>query len=294
MQAVSIIGLGRVGSALATALQGAGYKIDMLIVREPSKALNPNGLDDTSVSCGTLKEVGDLTSDAIFITTQDSEIEPAARRLAKAVGKTWRPFVFHTSGVHSSELLSPLSDLGCETASLHPLVSVSRGNSDKNIFRGSRFAVEGTEKAVAAAQGLVARLGGKSFFVSTDSKVLYHAAAVVACGHLTALFEVSIRMMEECGIERATAKDVLLPLVESTVRNLDAQSVSGALTGPFSRADVDTIKRHIKKIDTLSDKRIGDVYRILGEISVDLAGGQGAKPDSLAVIRKLLVKTIPK
>ena len=96
---------------------------------------------------------------------------------------------------------------------------------------------------------IVKTLGGKPFVVDRDKKALYHAAAVMACGHVTALIDLANTMMAKCGIEGEKASDILFPLIDSTIENIKKQGTAAALTGSFARADAGAVERHINVIE---------------------------------------------
>lgn len=284
---VSIIGVGRLGGALALALAKKGYAIENLVARNRETArriaenINPKprilGSRETGMLAG---------SEIIFIATQDSEIESVAADLAENL--TGKPFVFHTSGSLSSEILRSLNKTGCKVGSLHPLVSVSDSFLGADRFGGVFFCLEGEREAVARAEKLVGDLQGKSFTVETKFKTLYHAAAVTASGHLTALISIAIEMLAACGLTSAKAQEILLPLVKSTFENLEKQTPPEALTGTFARADVETMKRHIAAIGEAVAPELLEVYLQLGLRSAHLAEVRGANAENLALMRKIL------
>ena len=85
-----------------------------------------------------------ITSDVVLITTQDSEIENVAETLSEKL--THKPFVFHTSGSLSSEILQKLKEAGCRTGSIHPLVSISDAVLGADRFEDVYFCIEGEGK----------------------------------------------------------------------------------------------------------------------------------------------------
>ena len=154
-------------------------------------------------------------------------------------------------------------------------------------FADAYFCVEGDAKAVETAQKIVSKLGGKSFSIETKYKTLYHAAAVTACGHLVALIDVAVKMLGKCGLSEADAQATLLPLIKSTVENLEVQTTAEALTGTFARADVGTFEKHLAAFDENSLTEAKEIYLQLGERSVYLAQNQGADVENL---REILTK----
>jgi predicted short-subunit dehydrogenase-like oxidoreductase (DUF2520 family) len=77
-------------------------------------------------------------------------------------------------------------------------------------------------------------------------------------------------MLGECGLDRKTARAVLLPLITSTVRSLQTKSPEESLTGTFSRGDVETVKRHLAALKNKELAEALDLYRLLGQRSLKL------------------------
>nr|MBA2620634.1 DUF2520 domain-containing protein [Acidobacteriota bacterium] len=152
------------------------------------------------------------------------------------------------------------------------------------------FCIEGDEEAVRTAKEIVEKLGGKSFSIETKFKTLYHASAVTACGHLVALVDVALEMLKECELSEQNAREILLPLIESTVENLQIQTTAQALTGTFARADVETLRRQIAILsENVSDEAF-EVYLQLGQRSLHLAELQqnGASGEKIEEMRKII------
>ncbi|HEX8638766.1 MAG TPA: Rossmann-like and DUF2520 domain-containing protein [Pyrinomonadaceae bacterium] len=291
MQTVSIIGIGRIGGALAVALESKDYRIENLIFKEQrKKAEIIREILKAKPRLFKITEADEIKSDIIFICTQDAEITSVAEILAAKLRH--RPFVFHTSGALSSEILSGLKHNGCPIGSIHPLVSISDALLGAERFRGAYFCVEGETKAVGVAERIVTDLGGNAFSVETNYKTLYHAAAVTACGHLIALLDASFEMLKKCGLESEQAKRVLLPLVKSTIENLERQTPSAALTGTFARADAETFERHVATLIKNVSPEILEIYLLLGLRSLPLAEKQGAKPENINKMQNEIQKQL--
>jgi len=93
----------------------------------------------------------------------------------------------------------------------------------------------------------------------------------MASGNVVALFDVALEMLVECGLTRKNARSVLLPLLASTVKNLETKDPADALTGTFSRGDVETVKRHLAALKRAGLADALDLYRRLGKRSLKLA-----------------------
>lgn len=280
---VSIIGVGRLGGALAIALARKDYEIDSLVSRSRESAEKIADFVGARLLEFSPEDLVKIASDVVFIAVQDFEIENVAKFLARHL--KGNPLVFHTSGALSSEILESLREAGFKVGSFHPLVSISESILGANRFSDVYFCVEGDAEAVLAAEEIVGDLGGKYFAIESKHKALYHASAVTASGHLVALIDVAIEMLSKCGLEANEAKEILLPLIDSTIGNLKEQSTVEALTGTFARADVETFEKHLEILEKNVSHEATDVYLQLAARSVHLAEEQGADMEKLDVIR---------
>ena len=285
---ITIIGLGRLGTALAIALSQKQYPIATLVSRRRRTLERAARLLDTDVRLLVAKDIKRLqSSDITLITTPDDQLPQVVRNLSK-LKSTAGSIALHTSGALSSQALSPLGDQGWHVGSVHPLISVSGSEAATSAFKGAFWCVEGDRKALTAARQLVRDLNGQSFSIKAEVKPLYHAAAVMSSGGVTALFDVATDMLSKCGLTKRDARRILLPLLRSTVENLTSRSPAEALTGTFSRGDIGTVERHLA---ALSKSHLGmaeSVYRLLGLKSLNLAEENGLDPLISKRIQRLL------
>jgi predicted short-subunit dehydrogenase-like oxidoreductase (DUF2520 family) len=297
---ISIIGAGRLGTALAVALASKGYSIEAVVARRLRHARRAAALVSSEPRAFTSAQLDLLpSSDLFFITTPDDAIEQTARRLLAAStpltsGKRGRAVVLHTSGALSSNVLNCLREAGYSTGSMHPLVSVSDASSGAESLRTAFYCIEGERVASRAARNLVRDLGAQSFSIGAKDKALYHAAAVMASGHVVALFDIAIEMLLHCGLKRSRARAVLMPLLQSTLENLSAHEPARALTGTFSRADVATVRRHLQALRRQNSPDPLAAYRLLGQRSLQLAEQSGADATALKEIELALREVVEK
>jgi predicted short-subunit dehydrogenase-like oxidoreductase (DUF2520 family) len=299
---VSIIGVGRMGAALAQGLSQAGYPVAALVYRNAAQAASRRSLFPGFPVYNSEHLELLPASDLLIIATPDDAIGPTAKKLAKSRNKGYE-VVLHTSGALSSEVLAPLSALGLSAGSMHPLASISYSFSGASALIGAPYCIEGDPAAVSVARNIAKDLQGESFQIKTEDKVLYHAAAVIASPHLIALFDVSLELLNRI-MNRNDAAKLLLRLVENTVANLHVnppltgvRDPSWALTGTFARGDVGVVARHLDALTSGTPKPSRDaldLYKLLGLRSLQLAKQHGLDPKKISKIRKLLQSESPK
>ena len=283
----AIVGAGKVGAALARLLSGAGYGFLGAASRSIESARRAC---DFAGAGRAVADAVDLTCDAelVFITTPDDAIEEVCRRLSERGAFAAGTVVAHCSGALASTILQPARDSGAHTGSLHPLQSFATAEQAVELLPGSCCCIEGDAEAVGALQAAAEAMGARAMNIATDSKALYHAAAVVSCNFLVALQHAALKIGEAAGMPRDEALQALLPLIRGTVSNLEQVGIPESLTGPIARGDVETTRSHLEALaqglpDLLS------VYRILAAQTIEVALAKGTLDEPTATrLRELL------
>ncbi len=201
---VAIVGRGRLGTALASALRDAGYRVDGPLGR---------GADGSGAH-------------AVLLCVPDAEIPNAAAKVARG------PLVGHCSGATGLDPLTPH-----EGFSFHPLMTVT---ADGASFVGAGAAIAGTTvRARNLAAELASALDMNAVEIDDRDRAAYHAAASIASNFLVALEAAAERIGASAGVDR----ELLVPLVRATVENWARVGPERALTGPVARGDEVTIAR---------------------------------------------------
>ena len=283
MKTVTIVGVGKAGGALAIALSRAGYSIEKLAHRSSDLARKIRRKEIPTATLARWPIVGAVSSNILIIAVPDPEITTVSHALEGILGRGQT--VLHTSGSLTSGELSNLADLGCETGSIHPLVSISDPFVGADQFQNAYFCVEGSKKATGEAHRMVKAVRGRPFTINPTKKSLYHAAAVTSAGHVTALFDVAVEMLGKCGVTKKEAENILFPLLSSAVRNLERQSTEAALTGSFARLDIAAFERHVSSFGPLPAS-VRQIYFDLAERSLDIVERRDGPSDDLTAFRQ--------
>lgn len=277
MQKYVVVGCGRLGTAFARYLSGAGYKPAGFASRSISSAKLAAAASGANVSVSVLPWEVTLKADIIIITTPDSVIRETAEKIAEYSGVLNNAVVLHCSGAHASTELEALKSCGANIGSLHPLQSFAAEAVEENPFAGVMIAVEGDQAAEKTAWTMAQDLGAIPFKIRTGNKTLYHASAVVASNYLVTLVNLSLQLIIASGVPASKALSILTPLVRGTLSNIERSGIPNALTGPISRGDVETVREHISEIGKKAPTGL-ELYKVLGKQTIEVAGAKGDLP----------------
>lgn len=285
MREFSIVGVGRLGTALAAALVRRGWKLRLVVDQDARAAREGRrviGSGRTAAAIGRAARPGDV----VIIAVPDAAVGRVAASLA-ASGPSWEgKTVLHTSGILPAGALRPLRERGARIASVHPVQSIPRKDAPASAFRGIVWGIEGDEPALGTAQAIVRSLGGHVLRLSEKHKPLYHAACALASNALVALTGASFDILAAAGIDEKTAAAALLPLMQGTLQNVKDLGPQEALTGPVSRGDEATVKKHLEALG--GDPGALAVYRALGKQALRLAARRGLSAARVRTLRRLL------
>lgn len=269
---IGMIGAGRAGNAMAVALSSRGYTITYVYDRSEPAAERLA----SRTGCRIASEPGEVArgADVVFITTTDSEIPGVCREIVGSGVELRGKKIVHMSGALSLEALSVAAREGCSVLCIHPLQTFADIEAAVNSLPGSTFGVTCGDPEAPWAEGLVEDLGGRMLRVDDRDKVLYHAAAVVACNLLTMIEHAAQDLYMRIGLTEEEARDAFMPLVRSTVENIGRLGPVEALTGPLARGDRETIRSHLEGLERL-DPEFAELYRVVSQWGLKLVAERG-------------------
>ncbi len=269
MLKLGFIGAGTVGTALAVRLSSKGYPVVAVSSRSRASA---ERLAQAISGCRVFDNSQDVADNAelIFITTPDDAIAPVASQVKWHSGQS----VVHCSGADSTDILQPAKGSGAQVGVFHPLQTFASAKQAIENIPGSTFALEAGEPLLKTLKEMVAAIGGHWVELKAGDKVLYHAAAVIACNYMVTLLKLATDLWQTFNVPPQKATQALLPLLRGTIHNIETVGIPQCLTGPIARGDVGTIRKHL---DALSHKapHLVSTYRELGLQTIPLAVAKG-------------------
>src|SRR3989440_7624002 len=197
---LAIIGAGRVGRTLGRRLRELGWQIGAVVTRSEASARRAVRFMGAGKACaGMTRQI--LASRGILVATPDGKIAVVAQELARIGEEELRGrVVLHTSGAMDSGVLDAVQERGATVGSMHPLQSFS-GVAVPSL-EGKVFTIEGETQAVRVARRIARALGGSPVRIAGSKKLLYHAAAAMAAGHVLTGEEAATQLLVSLWMRR--------------------------------------------------------------------------------------------
>jgi len=276
MLKLGFIGAGTVGTALAARLAGRGYPV--VAVSSLSRA-SARKLAQAAGGCRVFdssQAVAD-NSELVFITTPDDAIVSVVSEV------NWRPgqSVVHCSGADSTDILQPAKEAGAKVGAFHPLQTFASPRQAMENIPGSTFALEAEEPLLSTLKDMAAALDGQWVELKAKDKVLYHAAAVLACNYMVTLTKLATDLWQTFDVPQEKATKALVPLLRGTLHNIETIGIPNCLTGPIARGDIGTINKHLDALKATAPDLVS-TYRELGRQTIPIALAKGKIDQSQA------------
>jgi predicted short-subunit dehydrogenase-like oxidoreductase (DUF2520 family) len=262
---VGVVGAGRVGAVLGSALRAAGHAV---VGASGVSAMSRERIDVMLPGVPVL-DVPEVVrrAELVLLTVPDDELAPLVAGLAEVGAWQTGQLVVHTSGRYGVRVLEPARIAGAIPLAIHPAMTFTGTSLDLSRLEGATFAVTAPGPVLPIAQALVVELGGEPAVVAEDARPLYHAALAHGANHLVVLVAQAAQALADAGIERPgrALGPLLFAALDGATRYADVDGASvgpagtpassgaaaiGALTGPVARGDVGTVAEHL---DALAD-----------------------------------------
>lgn len=284
MLKLGFIGAGTVGTALAIRLSSKGYRIVAVSSRSQDSAMNlAQAVGDCKVFDNN-QSVAD-TAEFVFITTPDDAIPNVVSQIQWHEGQS----VVHCSGADSADILQQARESGARVGVFHPLQTFAGIRQAIENIAGSTFALEAEQPLLDIFKDMATALDGHWVELKASDKVIYHAAAVIACNYMVTLVKLATDLWQTFSIPQHQAIQALLPLLRGTINNIETVGIPQCLTGPIARGDVGTIEKHLDALRKVAPG-IADIYQELGLQTIPIALAKGrinqARAEELQAVLK--------
>ena len=259
---VGFIGSGRVAGNLAAAFIDQGYNVVAVSSKNDASARDlARKLSGVTAYSSNQTLVDEC--DVVFVTVPDDVIESVVTELSWPSGHG----VVHCSGSRTLDCLGTAVTQGAMVASFHPLQTFPTAIASMTRLQGTGFAVTGNSGLVNWLHEIIVSFGGIKLAISDDSRSIYHASAVMACGYVVTALQHSLKIWERLDISNEIALAALMPLMRTTMDNIQEYGVNAAVTGPIVRGDINTIEGHLQSLREI-DVDILEFYAFLGKHAI--------------------------
>ncbi len=269
MTSIGFIGAGKVGTALAVTLSGKGYPVVAVYSRTRASSQRLADSVDGCRVCDTGQGVAEA-AELVFVTTPDDVIGQVVAELNWGKGQS----VVHCSGADSTAILEKAREDGAFVGGFHPLQTFASVTHAIENIPGSTFAIEAEEPLLAILKDMAVALQGTWVKLNADDKVLYHAAAVMACNYFVTLVKLATDLWGTFGASPEQAIKALMPLLRGTLNNVENVGLPNCLTGPIARGDIGTIRKHVSALKRAAPEVLS-AYRELGLHTIPIGVAKG-------------------
>ena len=269
---VYVFGAGKVGRALASALEKAGVDVTLRAARR--------GVPTTRID-----------ADVVILALRDRQLGPVAADLAASGVLPRRAVVVHNAGALPAAALAPLEGVCAGVAQMHPMISFASLRFFPTLARGNVH-VQGSPRAVARARTLARKLGMTPRTIPRLDTIGYHAAAGLVANGAAALAAMGAELLVTAGVSRKDAPKLLGPLLRSVAENVEALGFPEALTGPVRRGDAGAIEKQIKLLAARLPQAL-PLYLASGLAQTPLAAKLGDAPRAqIAAVEAVLERAL--
>ncbi len=267
--AVGVVGAGRVGSVLGSALAMAGHTVVATSgVSDDSRRRAEHHLPGVPLVEPT--EVI-ARSDLVLLTMPDDALPEFVTGLVATDTDVKGTLLVHTSGRYGVGVLDPLTRLGALPIAAHPVMTFTGRPEDVDRLAGCAFGVTAPDALRPIAETLVVEMGGEPSWVTEDRRGLYHAALAGGANHLVTLVAESAQLLRASGVEEPGR--MLGPLLGAALDNALRLGMSG-LSGPVVRGDAGTVASHVGELRDVSTEATS-AYVAMARLTADRALAEG-------------------
>ena len=273
---VGVVGAGRVGAVLGAALAAAGHRV-VATAAVSAASRRRAALLLPGAEVRPADEVAGAARDLLLLAVPDDALPGVVTGLVTTGALERGTTVAHTSGAHGVGVLG-----GVPGMALHPAMTFTGEATDLNRLPGISWGVTATDRAFATR--LVADLGGVPEWIDEQSRPLYHAALAHGANHLVTLVNEAADLLRAAGVEQP--RKVLAPLLRAALDNT-LRLGEDALTGPVSRGDAGTVRKHLDRMPA----EAVPAYLALARRTADRAIASGRlRPQDAAMLLDVLAE----
>ena len=245
---ITLVGAGRLATQLAKALQGAGHRIASIYSRTCHSAHKLHRQLENNGQIVVTDHLADLPqSDVYIIAVTDTAL---AEVLSAWPLQTRDKVVLHTAGSLSMDMLKSVSN---HYGVLYPMQTFSK-ERELDFSQITCFIEANDATALETVTSMANAVSRRVELLSSDDRKYLHLAAVFACNFSNHCFALAAEILKQ----HHMSFDVMLPLIDETVKKVHQFSPRTVQTGPAVRYDENVIRQQSQLLR--KDPLMKDLY----------------------------------
>lgn len=245
---ISLIGAGKLGTALSHAFISAGHRVDIIIskTRQSASDLAAQLDCDWSISPDI-----PVTSDIVIVSVNDDSLHT----VLESIITHKKTIIAHTAASQSFDIID---ETGNPQAVFYPLQTFSHGRrlsfKDIPVFLECKG-----EDDLAKLKTLADSITDKVYIIDGHQRKSLHLAAVFVCNFVNHMLASGEKIVEKEGFDFG----ILKALIMETFHKAMEKGPGSSQTGPAVRNDINTIEKHI---DLLSfSPELQNMYSVVSD-----------------------------
>lgn len=267
--ALGLIGAGKSGPVIASALRAAGHEVIGVAARsaegvERADALLPG------VPVLSVEEIA-ARSELVLLAVPDEEVAPLVSGLAGLGAWRMGTILVHLAGPYGTGILAPAQARGAIPLAIHPLVRLSGWSVDVQRLVGAPFLVTAPAPFLPIAQALVVEAGGEPLLVEEEERAGVHAALTLGVNGIATAVN---RALEALGAQGVESPSLMAGPLFAAATDAALSEGPGAIAAPFTRAEAGVVRSHVKALAALGEG-VRDAYEAGARDAIDLLLARG-------------------
>lgn len=269
---IVIIGAGNVGWHIAKALHKVGFTISQIVdnkevaARELAEEVECTSFigNDTAIENNLIVDNRIVEGAKIYIfCIQDDNLRSIGAKYAYLNNS--RSVFLHTAGSTDIEILNNFTNYGV----LYFLQTFSKQAKEMDLSDITICLEANNSYTLQILIQVAGKIGKNLLEVSSEQRKVVHLSAVFTCNFTNLMFHIAQRLLNDKGMDF----NILLPLIEETVKKVKDMNPQEAQTGPAIRGDKQTMQAHIDYLVKEGKVKELDLYKELSDEILRLKGG---------------------
>ena len=208
---VGVIGAGRVGPVVATALAGAGHALTGI-----TRGSDPERIEAMLPGLPMLDALDVARrSELVVVAVPHDELPGLISGLAELDAWQTGQLVLHTDPGYGLEVLDPAAARGAIPLAVHPAIAFTGTSIDLRALRDAHAGVAAPGPFLPIAQALAVEMGCEPTVVAEEARAAYAEAIATATTFSRSIVRQASALLREAGVEAPGS--FLSLLVHSTV-----------------------------------------------------------------------------